>query len=65
MAECLKGFRVSSEEQLHSTVLVVRYTKHQQAKQTLEVAPSAVIARALDDKARQQPRPSAHPAQGY
>lgn len=65
MAEGLKGFRVSSEEQLHPTVLVVRYTKYQQARQTLEVAPGAVIARALEDKAQWRPRPSAHPAQGY
>lgn len=64
MAEGLKGFRVSSEEQLHPSGLVVRYTKYQQARQTLEEAPGTVIARALEDKAQRQ-QPSAQPSQGF
>lgn len=64
VAECLKGFKVSSEEELYPTVLVAGYTKHQTPASQTDLVPSAAIAEALDAKAPWQPRPSAHPAQG-
>ena len=64
IAECLKGFRVSFEEQLHPTAPVLRCTERQWGG-TLELSPSAAIMNLLVTGHSRQSMPSAHLALCY
>lgn len=64
IAECLKGFRVSFEEQLHPTAPVLRCTEREWGS-TLEVSPSAAIMNLLVTGHSRQSMASAHLALCY